>query len=280
VSRYGLPFLWKAVRLDEVTGLLQMRNRYYSVETGRFLSGDPIGVWGDLGNLGNEYGYAWGRPLVVGDALGLQGLVFRINAFISSKHGEWLDEPGGPLWEFKGDNRGPGEGGDDESHRLAVEVEFSGAGGSGMTSRAYAISGISHARMKLIPEVCLHDMAQATHHSTSGSGRNGDWHTGHASASYPLAIVSPDIDIDYTIWVWCERAETFWIPGLGKTTVQKYNWSVRFRHDGFPDYELLVNGNLEGYWESADSGPGANLVGNSDHNVAIDGSSIVIMSRM
>jgi hypothetical protein len=38
VSRYGLPFLWKAVRLDEVTGLLQMRNRYYSVETGRFLT--------------------------------------------------------------------------------------------------------------------------------------------------------------------------------------------------------------------------------------------------
>jgi RHS repeat-associated protein len=72
-SRYGLPFLWKAVRLDEVTGLLQMRNRYYSVETGRFLSGDPIGVWGDLGNLGNEYGYAWERPLVVNDVFALQG---------------------------------------------------------------------------------------------------------------------------------------------------------------------------------------------------------------
>jgi RHS repeat-associated protein len=72
VSRYGLPFLWKAVRLDEVTGLLQMRNRYYSVETGRFLTRDPIGVWGDLGNLGNEYGYAWQRQLVVGDTYGLQ----------------------------------------------------------------------------------------------------------------------------------------------------------------------------------------------------------------
>jgi RHS repeat-associated protein len=84
VSRYGLPFLWKAVRLDEVTGLLQMRNRYYSVETGRFLSGDPIGVWGDLGNLGNEYGYAWGRPLVVGDALGLQGSEVTITRSSSS----------------------------------------------------------------------------------------------------------------------------------------------------------------------------------------------------
>jgi RHS repeat-associated protein len=72
VSRYGLPFLWKAVRLDEVTGLLQMRNRYYSVETGRFLSGDPIGVWGDGLNCGNETAYCGNEPLANGDPFGLQ----------------------------------------------------------------------------------------------------------------------------------------------------------------------------------------------------------------
>jgi RHS repeat-associated protein len=75
VSRYGLPFLWKAVRLDEVTGLLQMRNRCCSVETGRFLTRDPIGVWGDGLNHGNEYGYAASRPSVFGDPLGQQGLI-------------------------------------------------------------------------------------------------------------------------------------------------------------------------------------------------------------
>ena len=37
------------------------------------MSRDPIGVWGDTGNMGNEYAYAWNRPLVVGDSLGLQG---------------------------------------------------------------------------------------------------------------------------------------------------------------------------------------------------------------
>jgi RHS repeat-associated protein len=72
VSRYGLPFLWKAVRLDEVTGLLQMRNRYYSVETGRFLSSDTLGVWADQYNWGNEYAYAGQRPLTLGDPDGLQ----------------------------------------------------------------------------------------------------------------------------------------------------------------------------------------------------------------
>ena len=37
------------------------------------MSRDPIGVWGDAGNMGNEYAYAWNRPLVAGDPLGLQG---------------------------------------------------------------------------------------------------------------------------------------------------------------------------------------------------------------
>jgi RHS repeat-associated protein len=71
-SAYGLPFLWKSVRLDEITGLLQMRNRYYSVELGRFLTRDPLGVWGDGLNGGNEYGYVGNRPLSRGDRYGLQ----------------------------------------------------------------------------------------------------------------------------------------------------------------------------------------------------------------
>jgi RHS repeat-associated protein len=71
-SAYGLPFLWKSVRLDEITGLLQMRNRYYSVELGRFLTRDPLGVWGDGMNLGNEVGYCNCDPLAGADPMGLQ----------------------------------------------------------------------------------------------------------------------------------------------------------------------------------------------------------------
>jgi RHS repeat-associated protein len=72
-SSKGLPFLWKSVRLDEITGLLQMRNRYYSTELGRFLTRDPIGVWTDRWNHGNELTYAANRPLVLLDPFGLQG---------------------------------------------------------------------------------------------------------------------------------------------------------------------------------------------------------------
>jgi RHS repeat-associated protein len=71
-SAYGLPHLYKAMRLDPETGNCYVRNRFYDPRTGRFMSRDPIGVWGDGGNMGNEYAYAWNRPLVVGDPLGLQ----------------------------------------------------------------------------------------------------------------------------------------------------------------------------------------------------------------
>ncbi|MBZ0150428.1 MAG: hypothetical protein K8J09_02775, partial [Planctomycetes bacterium] len=71
-SAYGLPFLWKSIRLDEITGLLQMRNRYYSTELGRFLTEDPLGVWGDEANGGSSYCYVADNPMVRGDALGLQ----------------------------------------------------------------------------------------------------------------------------------------------------------------------------------------------------------------
>jgi RHS repeat-associated protein len=71
-SAKGLPMLWKGIRLDPETGLLYMRNRYYSTATGRFLSGDPIGAWGDAVGSGNGYQYAGSRPGAMGDPFGLQ----------------------------------------------------------------------------------------------------------------------------------------------------------------------------------------------------------------
>ncbi|MBL9075940.1 MAG: hypothetical protein JNL08_00470 [Planctomycetes bacterium] len=69
-SAYGLPFLWKGIRLDEITGLLQMRNRYYSTSLGRFLSTDPLGVWGDGESMGCSYAYAVNNPTTWADPLG------------------------------------------------------------------------------------------------------------------------------------------------------------------------------------------------------------------
>jgi RHS repeat-associated protein len=60
------------VRVDAETGLLYMRNRYYHVGWGRFLSIDPLGAWVDSATLGNAYAYGGNRPLVETDHYGLQ----------------------------------------------------------------------------------------------------------------------------------------------------------------------------------------------------------------
>lgn len=75
LSTQGNPFLYKAIRVDPETGLHYMRNRYYSSGLGRFLTVDPIGVWGDPINSGAGYGYAGARPVVVSDPLGKQAVV-------------------------------------------------------------------------------------------------------------------------------------------------------------------------------------------------------------
>lgn len=85
-SAYGLMHLYKAMRLDPETGNCYVRNRFYDPRTGRFMSRDPIGVWGDAGNMGNEYAYAWNRPLVVGDALGLFGGSGAVGPFRPNVH--------------------------------------------------------------------------------------------------------------------------------------------------------------------------------------------------
>jgi len=71
-SQVGNPFGWKAVRIDPETGLLYMRHRYYSPQWGRFLTQDPLGVWGDDLGIGNDYAYGAANPLVMGDPFGLQ----------------------------------------------------------------------------------------------------------------------------------------------------------------------------------------------------------------
>jgi RHS repeat-associated protein len=61
VGKYGV--------MDEGNGLLFMRARYYDVETGRFISKDPLGFEG--GDL-NLYSYLSGNPITEIDPEGLQ----------------------------------------------------------------------------------------------------------------------------------------------------------------------------------------------------------------
>ena len=71
-SQIGNPFGWKGHRIDQETGLVYMRHRYYSTQWGRFVSQDALGTWGDRINYGNGYAYGGNRSLTISDRLGLQ----------------------------------------------------------------------------------------------------------------------------------------------------------------------------------------------------------------
>ncbi|MCK5942433.1 MAG: hypothetical protein KAI24_10720, partial [Planctomycetes bacterium] len=71
VSSVGMPFLWKGLRLDVVTGDIYMRNRFYEAALGRFSTRDRLGAWFDGANHGNAHAYAGDRPASLADPFGL-----------------------------------------------------------------------------------------------------------------------------------------------------------------------------------------------------------------
>ncbi len=62
-SVIGMPYAFTGRRLDPETGLYYQRSRYYSAELGRFMSVDPLGVFGDTAHYGNPYTYGGNSPL-------------------------------------------------------------------------------------------------------------------------------------------------------------------------------------------------------------------------
>jgi len=101
-SAVGNSYLFTGRRYDKETGLYYYRTRYLHPQRGRFISGDVIGNWGDLSNLGNGYTYVANNPVNYTDPFGLQAGVkfghprgpkrkrynFRFKA--SSVNGKWI----------------------------------------------------------------------------------------------------------------------------------------------------------------------------------------------
>jgi len=61
-SPLGNPYMFTGRRMDDGTGLYYYRYRYLNPQQGRFISRDPIGLWGDDLNLGNGYQYTAANP--------------------------------------------------------------------------------------------------------------------------------------------------------------------------------------------------------------------------
>jgi len=71
-SPVGNPYTYTGRRLDGETGLMYYRNRYYWPGLGRFVTGDPIGLWGDRNSVGNPFSGFSNSPLFLIDPWGQQ----------------------------------------------------------------------------------------------------------------------------------------------------------------------------------------------------------------
>ncbi|MEM7247176.1 MAG: RHS repeat-associated core domain-containing protein [Acidobacteriota bacterium] len=71
-SLVGNEYLFTGRRWEGTTGFYHFRARELDPETGRFLTRDPLGTWGDVGNLGNGYAYVGNNPWSRVDPDGLE----------------------------------------------------------------------------------------------------------------------------------------------------------------------------------------------------------------
>src|SRR5207248_6055587 len=73
-SLVGNPYRFQGRWRDSAEGspLVYFRARYYNPDTGRFTSRDPIGVWGDPGQIGNGYGAFNNSPVNFVDPSGFK----------------------------------------------------------------------------------------------------------------------------------------------------------------------------------------------------------------
>ncbi len=67
----GNPWRFQGRRYDPESGFYYFRLRYLDPEQGRFVNRDPLGIWGDAGNLGNGYAFAGNDPVNQVDPFGL-----------------------------------------------------------------------------------------------------------------------------------------------------------------------------------------------------------------
>jgi len=94
-SGVGFPYLFAGRRFDAEIGKYYQRARMYDPAVGEFLSRDPIGFWGDFGNLGNPMAYAGNRPDNYTDPSGLNSIGQYVGWFWEA----WKEEITDPMAE-------------------------------------------------------------------------------------------------------------------------------------------------------------------------------------
>jgi len=73
-SEVGNQWRFQGRRFDPETGWLYFRARFLDPVAGRWVSRDPLGIWGDAGQIGNAYSFCGNDPVNGVDPSGLNGI--------------------------------------------------------------------------------------------------------------------------------------------------------------------------------------------------------------
>jgi RHS repeat-associated protein len=91
ISSIDLEIAFSGGRLDDESGLYHLRARYLDPTVGRFISRDPLGMWGDAVSLGNGMQYAGANPWTWSDPSGLKAIDGSGNPGLTPRY--WWDPP-------------------------------------------------------------------------------------------------------------------------------------------------------------------------------------------
>ncbi len=168
-SNVGNPYFFAARRLDAESGLYYLRTRYYEPVTGRYITRDTIGIWGDASNVGNGYVYVGNSPWSYVDPFGQDGLISWVLT------GDW--NSGVSEWEMlSAGASGFAEGARGGASITANTLTFGGTDYVGLTNSdqyqggAYEVSRVTSviARESLITAATLGSAQVARGASISG----------------------------------------------------------------------------------------------------------------
>jgi RHS repeat-associated protein len=98
-SEVGNPWRFQGRRWDPETGWLYFRARFLDPAAGRWVSRDPLGIWGDAGQIGNAYSFCGNDPVngVDPSGLGVAGVIERGGKAVDAAgRGEIFDT----LWQI------------------------------------------------------------------------------------------------------------------------------------------------------------------------------------